>query len=303
MKRDRVKNKYGFTLVELLTTLAVIGVLLGLLIPALNQVSKFAANVKQKAQFHAIGTALEAFRNDYGDYPPSQWDTGKYGSYCASQRLAEALVGRDGLGFHPNSIWHETGVDGGAKSLYRDHASFGADYPTDIEKQNNLVSRKGPYLELENANAVKLSAIYDPAMLAITHFPDTYILADMYKQVKHRTTGKQIGMPILYYRANKLKIGNEPDRALSNNWNDNTYNLEDSLYNGFGLIQIPSPSGQSHFNGGVVANASAFYSAIANPNFTSPPRPYRAESFILHSAGPDGLYGTTDDVFNFKTEK
>ena len=87
-KMDKIHNG-GFTLIELLTTMAVIGILLGLLIPALNQVSKMATKVKQKAQFHAIGTALEAFRNDYGDYPPSAWDA-QYGNYSASQRLAEA---------------------------------------------------------------------------------------------------------------------------------------------------------------------------------------------------------------------
>src|SRR5210317_804294 len=102
MKR-KINKTAGFTLIELLTTMAVIGILLGLLIPALNMVSKTATKVKQKAQFHAIGTALEAFRNDYGDYPRSVWDTATYGDYSASQRLAEAIVGRDGFGFHPDS--------------------------------------------------------------------------------------------------------------------------------------------------------------------------------------------------------
>ena len=46
-----------------------------------------------------------------------------------------------------------------------------------------------------------------------------------------------------------------------------------------------------------------------NPNFLGDPvapyhgrQPYRSESFILLSAGPDGLYGTADDVYNFDTE-
>jgi hypothetical protein len=38
---------------------------------------------------------------------------------------------------------------------------------------------------------------------------------------------------------------------------------------------------------------------IKNPNFTSPPRPYKNDSFILQCAGPDALYGTQDDIFNF----
>ena len=29
------------------------------------------------------------------------------------------------------------------------------------------------------------------------------------------------------------------------------------------------------------------------------PRPYRADSYILISAGYDGLYGTRDDICNF----
>ena len=93
MKRKTNTSRVGFTLVELLTTLAVIGILLGLLIPALNMVGKTATKVKQKAQFHAIGTALEAFRNDYGDYPPSEWDNDAtdgngvyYGNYSAAKQ-------------------------------------------------------------------------------------------------------------------------------------------------------------------------------------------------------------------------
>jgi hypothetical protein len=32
------------------------------------------------------------------------------------------------------------------------------------------------------------------------------------------------------------------------------------------------------------------------------PLPYRADSFILISAGKDGDFGTADDVFNFDKE-
>ena len=295
MKLRQIHKRRGFTLVELLTTLAVIGVLLGLLIPALNQVGKMAANVKQKAQFHAIGTALEAFRNDYGDYPPSTWNGSVPNITTASHNLAEALVGRDGLGFHPRSEFLSDGmadVNGdGANELIYD-AVNGIDVLGYLETPaENLAARKGPYLELENANAVLLQnlSVNRPNL-----DQEGYVLVDMYKQVKNAATGKEVGMPILYYKANKLKIGNEPYPTSPKTWADNTFNLNDSFCGSLGFI-----GGIGHYGGDVLSNASIFYNAIANPNFTSPPRPYRAESFILQSAGPDGLYGTADDVFNF----
>ena len=305
MKRTHKQKRYGgFTLVELLTTLAVIGILLGLLVPALHQVGKHAANVKQKAQFHAIGMAVETFRNDYGDYPPSTYVFGTTKYAVGSHHLAEALIGHDGLGFHPLSQFRPDGKanidsDMVPDEIYNAITGFTSSDSTYSETAaENLAARKGPYLELESANAVKLGDIY-PAGLANLN-KDAYVLVDMYKQLKNSATGKQVGMPILYYKANKLKIGNlsDPDPAQ---WANNTYNLNDSFFsdnssNPLGIIGYPTgyhPLSDS-------ANGSIFfYNAIANPNFTSPARPYRAESFLLHSAGPDGLYGTADDMFNF----
>jgi len=101
-KKDRnmaVKHKKsGFTLVELLTVLVIIAMLVGLLVPSLSAVRRIAKETKQKAHLAAIDTALTAFRNDYGDYPPSDLTRdGVYslteGDYCSAQKLAEALLG------------------------------------------------------------------------------------------------------------------------------------------------------------------------------------------------------------------
>lgn len=292
MKRKTDQIRGGFTLVELLITLTVIAVLLALLIPALNQVGKTATKVKQKAQFHAIGTALEAFRNDYGDYPPSAFNGIIPNAATSSHTLAEALIGRDGLGFHPNSLFRGDGLadlDGDgliAEDVY--HATVDETYETAAD---NLAARKGPYLEVESANAVMLSNIA-PGYIPV--LGDSYVLVDMYKINTNAATGKEVGMPILYYKANKMRIGNDPTPA---NWGTNTYNINDSFCNGNGFIE--SNWGNGAFSGDQAGNASIFYTAIQNPNFTSPARPYRAESFLLHSAGEDGLYGTSDDMFNF----
>jgi prepilin-type N-terminal cleavage/methylation domain-containing protein len=300
-KQKTKQTQIGFTLVEMLTALAVIAVLLALLIPALNMVQKKAQTVKQRGQFHAIEVGLEAFRADWGDYPPSEYNLGYYGNGgIAPFRLAEALIGRDGLGFHPSSQFRE----GGLADLDGDGVIDDQVYQASTA--NNLAARKGPYLELETANAVRIREIY--GSVAAGALDDTYVLADAFTK-KMRVTGKEFGMPILYYRAHTDRIDNDPapnwEPASLTFWATNTYDLNDSYCNNSGILGINVPFQSTSAQhplwncGSDVAAARLFYGAIANPNFTSPARPYRANSFLLHSAGPDGLYGTPDDMFNF----
>ena len=310
MKRKSKHNRTGFTLVEILTTIVIIAILLGLLIPALTMVEKSAVKVKQKVQFHGIEISLETFSTDMGDYPPSSCSAA-YGNYTASQRLAEAMVGRDGLGFHPDSKFLENGTDGTVlapgNALY-----YPAFTPADAaERDANLAARKGPYLELENANAVMLSDLYGTGAVNLGNLVDSYVLADMYKITKNAATGKMTGSPILYYKANKGKIQHTESLAAPTDSGTNqcTYNVYDSIgdaLNGLGGIVQRRPlstnSGSHPIAGGMPADRQLFYNQTQNPNFSSPLRPYRSESFILQSAGPDSLYGTVDDVFNFDTD-
>ncbi len=286
----------GFTLVEMLTTIAIIAVMIGLLIPALSMVQKTAGNVRQKGQFYAIGTALEAFRGDMGDYPEAEWK-GMGAKYSAAQKLAEAVVGYDGFGFHPLSKFTFDGkadVDGDTNPELVYDVANGITGTNGFTQSaaDNLAARKGPYLEIENARAVKLSDIYaNTGNLE----PTTYVLADSFGKVKHRSTGKPTGMPILYFRANTTKVLHDPAAY----WNS-TYNINDNYCNGDGLL-LKAPPFDVSLSHPLADNANfnIFYDRTANPNFTSPRRPYRANSFILLSAGIDGLYGTPDDVYNF----
>jgi len=105
---NRGSNRFltGFTLAEILTVLGIIALLVGLLVPTLSWVRRIARETKQKVQFVTISLALMAFKTDYGDYPPSNCPTGS--DYCGAQKLAEALLGRDLLGFNKYSNWSAT---------------------------------------------------------------------------------------------------------------------------------------------------------------------------------------------------
>jgi len=55
------REKKGFTLVELLTVLAIVALLVSLLIPSLTMIRNAAKEAKQKSQLTEIGLALTAF--------------------------------------------------------------------------------------------------------------------------------------------------------------------------------------------------------------------------------------------------
>jgi prepilin-type N-terminal cleavage/methylation domain-containing protein len=59
----------GFTLLELLTVIAIIGVLAGILIPTTTAARASAHRARTRVQFSQWAAALEAFRQEYGSYP------------------------------------------------------------------------------------------------------------------------------------------------------------------------------------------------------------------------------------------
>jgi hypothetical protein len=258
-------------------------ILSGLLIPSLCLVKNYSREIQQKGQFYSIDVALEMFRNEVGDYPPSNYtdingNETANADYCGAQKLAEVLVGQDLLGFHPDSKFRSNGMDDSGKSLY---------------VPETLKVRKGPYIDLENANVYQLKDIFEDVG---TFDENSYVVCDTY--TKNRHSGKKTGMPILYYRANTfsktMDTGESMDKRI--------YNAQDNL----SLIRIAKSNSKSHPL--AEDNGRLFYDRaykIIQPRITTQAWPYRADSYILISAGPDGLYGTSDDIVNFeeKTEK
>jgi prepilin-type N-terminal cleavage/methylation domain-containing protein len=286
----------AFTLIELLTVLAIVALLVGLLIPSLTMVRNSAKEAKQKAQFTEIGLALTAFRNDYGDYPPSDQsshDTG-VADYCGAQKLTEALLGRDLMGFHPKSTWSAT-----------DPTWYPQSPPGPTPA--NLDQRKRPYLELGTESAFRLSDLYTPVSLAASSTPlaaNTFVICDSFG-IKKITIAPghtaKAGTPILYYKADTTKkkfdgIGIPPG-------SQDVYNFMDN----FPLIQVADTADGTPPGDHPLATLGGMYfynqqyKIIDQKIFsaTMKPWPHRPDSYILISAGMDGKYGTEDDICNF----
>jgi type II secretory pathway pseudopilin PulG len=296
----------GFTIVELLTALVVIALLVGLLIPAMSMVRRFAKETAQRHQLATIDMALMAFKNDYGDYPPSNWPDfippPPRFDYCGAQKLAEALLGWDLMGFHPDSDFRADG--------WNDAGFF-------VYDTNNPVffgQRRGPYLELATANAFRLGNIppNKPGLFNDTKIlkGDTFVICDVFG-VRRLTlaSGETVkaGTPILYYKANtsskNIDVFPLNDRIYDARNNQRLLELESLTKDG--TLGEPHPLAVE-----VASDYPVFYNdrydygigigyGIRDPKVTAKPWPHRPDSYILISAGADGLYGTSDDIRNF----
>jgi type II secretory pathway pseudopilin PulG len=287
------RRKAAFTIVELLTVMSIIVILIGLLVPALNKAKKYARDVKQRTQLHAIDAAIELFNSEQDAYPPSGAKDeapppAQYNSrtdYCGAMKLAEAMMGQDLLGFHPESAFRSDGTTDGTAN-------------THLYTKLTLNARKGPYLQLENANAYKLGDLYwEQGMTTGPYNADLFVLCDVYNRVTNKSNGKKVGMPILYYKANTAST--EHDLTDPDNPN-NIYNYLDNYeLVALGLPgQKPPPTGPTHDL--IDPSPKRFYLNTINDQITLISRPYRADSYILISAGYDGEYGTADDICNFE---
>ena len=114
-----MKRHSAFTIIELLTVVAIIALLISILLPALSRARRQAKDVNCSAYIHAIETGLEMFQNERGEYPPSdplnpdrtiytyeraeasRKQSGGEWFVSGMHLLAEMLVGTDKMGFDP----------------------------------------------------------------------------------------------------------------------------------------------------------------------------------------------------------
>jgi type II secretory pathway pseudopilin PulG len=327
-----ISNKVGFTIVELIIVMSIIITLISVLIPALNRVRRISKVATQKFQFHEISNGLELYRNDHQENYPDSCAVDSMGhGYCGAMRLCETMIGQDGMGFNPNSKYMSFQPE-----LYlfdfcttTEPSKYTGD-TADPCLVANLKDRIR-YIDPERINYYRIQDIYNwglaeiPASYYQTAFftinmpgynylysnaviGDVFLRADIKSYWCPSRAGQKVGMPVLYYKADPLKqihdIHNMYPPPLTN---PNIYNFDDN----YGITNLGCPweaaippmtippTATKHPMAILPDGPLIFYKETINSKTTAISRPHNEDSYILMSAGWDGLYGTIDDVFNF----
>lgn len=275
--RRSARARPGFTLIELMVVMMIIGVLATMLIPAV-QAARIAAKVaKTKTLVFSLETALNMFKSEERlgrYYPPSYiprlpmpddpWGgTGPEYDAWGAQTLVWAVTGADLLGTpgFPDAD-NERLVD-----MYRDR---------------NRYPRYGPFIDPTNLDIAHpqdedcaLSVLGRWAALSPPIYNVPPVILDAF------------GMPILYYRPDQNAPTTNIWDVLPRRDNLGFTNLED------GFSAIREDDGDVAYENFFMDRRTGEFSTGGEV------RPYNYDTFVLLSAGPDRRYGTADDVANF----
>jgi prepilin-type N-terminal cleavage/methylation domain-containing protein len=280
------RARRGFTLVEMLTVIAIIVLLAGMLLPAVAEAQRKVYQYASRSQIRSIETAVHAFKQDWKEYPNSNLP-GMNSDGAASLYLA---------------VCRRFGVAGSP--------AYGPYYARSDDELSIAI----------NPAWVSTTAMSPLPGQIGTFVGAPYVLdripPGMPILYYRAMSGQPNGYNVFQWESNALTfirpgtqlqnhstpaIGNPP--APGSPWH----------------LAAPSPNGRSNFFLGRVRRdlegaqgtvwteyprwgimgpeAGDGTTAFANPNA----RPSREDSFMLVSPGLDRKYGTHDDVRNYET--
>jgi prepilin-type N-terminal cleavage/methylation domain-containing protein len=285
---SRERGSRAFTLVELLTVIAIIGLLASLIMPSLGAARVMAREAQTKSLLHVLETGLQQYRDEklaHDAFPPGRVNVpttpdpyGEAGNYTAygAETLYWAVTGADGLGT-PGFI-PDTSLSNDTDGLY--HLTSG----------QPDVRRAGPYVEPNNKNVARVPVPKESGTpRTATVFIDAF------------------DKPVLYFRADTFQAGTGI-YSLNDEVDDASSPSEGFLVYETASGVDPYPLAQGH-SGDTPPGwpsgspSSNFEQYTWNPKVPGTYRPNNADSFLLVAAGSDEIYGRNgeqcDDLTNF----
>jgi prepilin-type N-terminal cleavage/methylation domain-containing protein len=321
----------GFTLVELLTVIAIISLLIAILLPSLSTARDQAKNTQTKALHSTLETGLELFKNenekefrqthgypssnagpDIHEATPPTTDI-LYGAHW----LPRTLLGKDLQGFVPKlAVPHSLEAN---PEVWYD--------PDPLGDGSGPLERVGPYV---SPDSVDLVPTYE---LPGTPPDDSLISVDPASPETSQRAPVIVdtfGRPILYYRANELakviaqpdqnttapdaddKLGvfvhednwgftGKSDQATDQGWLFSASRHRIELFGNTDTLTIDDERNSFCY----YLHDQAVHRSTGSD--TEPEkrivRPFNPDTYLLITPGKDGIYGTRDDVNNFEQKQ
>lgn len=320
MGRPRLQR--GFTLIEILVVVSIIALLAAIALPAFSSARNSAKNTTTKVLLKSITQGLEMFRTDNekqfrrsGGYPASHKaeDPALPGAQdiYGAHWLVRGLLGQDLQGFIPRV---NVPLDRQDRDQDRDEQVNWYDPKEDpIERGRYFPLDTKDLMPTGKLSGTRNIAFFPPGGVDnardVDHVDDLSVFVDAFRR------------PVLYYAANPY------GRVLASETTDTDAEDRSGIYvhednegfTGRGNNHGWRFRGRERFGwldhniqqfgdidpSDIDDQPNTFARYVADHRFhersgESVVRPFRPDSFLLITAGEDGLYGTTDDVNNFE---
>ncbi len=333
------KHAPGFTLVELLAVIAIIALLVGILIPAVSKVKEQARKTSTNATLATLDTGIAGYRAENrlgGGLPPSASDRGgaspTYQVKSPYSRLG--ITGDMRMAGAGLLVWALAGADLQGTPGFRTLSGSsewstvtGSDPGEAYELDNNgqpKVARSGPYVDVDKI----ATSSFQEASQSFEIPAETEARAALNQPLSGNNGRKYpmfldaFGFPILYFRADPAGVGmadvtppsgTSPPRGIYH-LADNYPLLDNSSSNtrlvllSHGLDHNMTDDGAPWYStggsgpnpGGRPLPEGSFGFYIRNKSVNARWLPHNKDSYLLISPGPDGRYGTSDDITNFE---
>lgn len=302
----------GFTLVELLVVIGIIVILIGILLPVAANVRKKGWVTSTNQEMSRIGSACQAYYNDFhaypGPMPESSLDgdvtspttpTGVTGmsNLTSSQNLTLGLLG--GLTLSANNQLPiifptplpppaQSQITAGPENLNPLNPKQFTAY-MDVTPDELPTNNAGTYTSYLTVRGVSTTYVVPEFLDHIPIDPAPYHMPILYMRARVGAQGivTVSGTTISQYAFGQ--VGMYP-QSLNNTvlFTNANFATADTSNGTPGTNDFPIPSP----NPGNYPDSPTIY--LANPGFTGQPR--GRDSFILISAGSDHIFGTTDDI-------